>query len=180
MNYSNSQRDGVILYFTALLFGAYITPREIRYQFKLMLEDRYIDICAYNLETVFAEKLETIITRATTNTRMRDFYDIYVLNQLHGDSLDQQILCNALIATSHYRGSEAYIGDAYSVIYEIWKDTNMQNLWKNYQKKFSYASEINWDDIINTIFTVLKPLLPTVESKDRDFKLPTTIKALHL
>ncbi len=160
--------------------GDAITPREIRYQFKLMLEDRYIDIWAYNLETVIAEKLETIITRTTTNTRMRDFYDIYVLNQLHGDSLDQQILRNALLATSHYRGSEAYIGDAYSVIYEIWKDTNMQNLWKKYQEKFSYASEINWNDIINTMCKVLKPLLPFTESKNLDFKSPTDVKPLHL
>ncbi len=58
--------------------GDAITPREVRYSFKLMLEDRSIDIWAYNLETVLAEKLETIITRATTNTRMRDFYDIYI------------------------------------------------------------------------------------------------------
>ena len=63
--------------------GVAITPREDRYSFKLMLEDRSIDILAYNLETVLAEKLETIITRTTTNTRMRDFYDIYILDQLH-------------------------------------------------------------------------------------------------
>ncbi len=68
--------------------GDAITPREIRYSFKLMLEDRSIDIWAYNLETVLAEKLETIITRTTTNTRMRDFYDIYILEQLHGNTLE--------------------------------------------------------------------------------------------
>ena len=64
--------------------GDAITPREIRYSFKLMLEDRSIDIWAYNLETVLAEKLETIITRTTTNTRMRDFYDIYIWNSCMG------------------------------------------------------------------------------------------------
>ena len=68
--------------------GDAITPREVRYSFKLMLEDRSIDIWAYNLETVLAEKLETIITRTTTNTRMRDFYDIYILEQLHGTTLN--------------------------------------------------------------------------------------------
>ena len=62
--------------------GDAITPKEVRYSFKLMLEDRSIDIWAYNLETVLAEKLETIITRATTNTRMRIYYDIYILEQL--------------------------------------------------------------------------------------------------
>ena len=68
--------------------GMPLPPGEIRYSFKLMLEDRSIDIWAYNLETVLAEKLETIITRTTTNTRMRDFYDIYILEQLHGNTLD--------------------------------------------------------------------------------------------
>ena len=68
--------------------GDAITPKEVRYSFKLMLEDRSIDVWAYNLETVLAEKLETIITRTTTNTRMRDFYDLYILNQLHEPSND--------------------------------------------------------------------------------------------
>ena len=86
--------------------GDAITPREVRYSFKLMLEDRSIDILAYNLETVLAEKLETIITRATTNTRMRDFYDIYILEQLHGITLTPEILHDALQATAHKRGSE--------------------------------------------------------------------------
>lgn len=64
--------------------GNAITPREVRYHFKFMLEDRTIDIIAHNLETVLAEKLESIITRAVTNTRMRDFYDVNVLYQLYG------------------------------------------------------------------------------------------------
>ena len=80
--------------------GDAITPREVRYSFKLMLEDRSIDIWAYNLETVLAEKLETIITRTTTNTRMRDFYDIYILDQLYGNTLNRQTLYNALLATA--------------------------------------------------------------------------------
>ena len=63
--------------------GDAITPREIRYRFRLMLEDRSIEVWAYNLETVLAEKLETVITRTVTNTRMRDFYDIHILLELH-------------------------------------------------------------------------------------------------
>ena len=67
--------------------GDAITPREVRYSFKLMLEDRSIEIWAYNLETVLAEKLETVVSRAITNTRMRDFYDLHILSQLHGQSI---------------------------------------------------------------------------------------------
>ena len=120
--------------------GDAITPREVRYSFKLMLEDRSIDIWAYNLETVLAEKLETIITRTTTNTRMRDFYDIYILEQLHGTTLNPKILHDALLATAHKRGSEKYLNQAEEVFDEVENDSVMQKLWEAYRKKFSYAS----------------------------------------
>ena len=82
---------------------------------QLMLEDRSIDIWAYNLETVLAEKLETIITRTTTNTRMRDFYDIYILDQLHGNTLNRQTLYDALLATAQKRGTERHLAEAAGV-----------------------------------------------------------------
>lgn len=131
--------------------GDAITPREVRYSFKLMLEDRSIDIWAYNLETVLAEKLETIITRTTTNTRMRDFYDIYILEQLHGTTLNPKILHDALLATAHKRGSEKYLNQAEEVFDEVENDSVMQNLWEAYRKKFSYASDLEWDVIMKAI-----------------------------
>jgi len=131
--------------------GDAITPREVRYSFKLMLEDRSIDIWAYNLETVLAEKLETIITRTTTNTRMRDFYDIYILEQLHGTTLNPKILHDALLATAHKRGSEKYLNQAEEVFDEVENDSVMQKLWEAYRKKFSYASALEWDVIMKAI-----------------------------
>lgn len=131
--------------------GDAITPREVRYSFKLMLEDRSIDIWAYNLETVLAEKLETIITRTTTNTRMRDFYDIYILEQLHGTTLNPKILHDALLATAHKRGSEKYLNQAEEVFDEVENDSVMQKLWEAYRKKFSYASDSEWDVIMKVI-----------------------------
>ena len=80
--------------------GDVITPREIKYKFNLMLEDRTIEVWAYNLETVLAEKLETVISRNVTNTRMRDFYDIYILQELYGEQLQKQVLWTALVATA--------------------------------------------------------------------------------
>ncbi len=71
--------------------GDVITPREVRYSFKLMLEERSIKVWAYNLETVLAEKLETAISRNVTNTRMRDFYDIHILQQLYGENLCAEV-----------------------------------------------------------------------------------------
>lgn len=131
--------------------GDAITPREVRYSFKLMLDDRSIDIWAYNLETVLAEKLETIITRTTTNTRMRDFYDIYILEQLHGTTLNPKILHDALLATAHKRGSEKYLNQAEEVFDEVENNPVMQKLWDTYRKKFSYASDLEWDVIMKAI-----------------------------
>ena len=81
--------------------GDAITPREVRYSFKLMLENRSIEIWAYNLETVLAEKLETVVTRATTNTRMRDFYDLHILSQIYAQSILPSDLRAAIIATAN-------------------------------------------------------------------------------
>ena len=85
--------------------GDIITPREIKYNFNLMLENRTIEVWAYNLETVLAEKLETVVSRNVTNTRMRDFYDIYILQKLYGEQLQKQVLWTALVATAKKRGT---------------------------------------------------------------------------
>ena len=131
--------------------GDAITPREVRYSFKLMLEDRSIEIWAYNLETVLAEKLETIITRTTTNTRMRDFYDIYILEQLHGNTLNPQILHDALWATAHKRGTERHLAEAAEVFEEVENSSVMQKLWESYRRKFSYAADLEWSIIMGAV-----------------------------
>ena len=131
--------------------GDAITPKEVRYSFKLMLEDRSIDVWAYNLETVLAEKLETIITRTTTNTRMRDFYDIAILQQLYGSTLDPHILHDALLATAHKRGTERHLAEAAEVFDEVEASPVMQDLWVAYQKKFSYASDLGWDTVMAAV-----------------------------
>lgn len=131
--------------------GDAITPREVRYSFKLMLEDRSIDIWAYNLETVLAEKLETIITRATTNTRMRDFYDIYILEQLQGNTLNAEILHDAMLATARKRETEAHLTEAKEVFDEVEDSPAMQQLWIAYRKKFSYAADLEWNIVMKAV-----------------------------
>jgi predicted nucleotidyltransferase component of viral defense system len=131
--------------------GDIITPKEIQYSFKLMLEERSIDIWAYNLETVMAEKLETLIARNVTNTRMRDFYDIYILLQLYGNILNTSILGEALQATAMKRGTEYHLKDAQTIFDEVQNDSNMKNLWKSYQKKFSYAADISWEMVVESV-----------------------------
>lgn len=128
--------------------GDVITPREINYSFKLMFEERSIDVLAYNLETVIAEKLETIISRSTANTRMRDFYDIYILDLIYGNSLDKEILSSALIATAEKKGSSKLLPNTEHIVNGIHSSKYMIDLWDNYCSKFSYASDISWDMVI--------------------------------
>lgn len=131
--------------------GDVITPREVQYQFKLMLEDRSIEVWAYNLETVLAEKLETIICRSVTNTRMRDFYDIHILQEIHRASLSRNTLKNALIATANKRGTSEKIKDVAEVFEEVEQSPAMEKLWSAYQKNFSYAADIPWHTIMDSV-----------------------------
>ena len=133
--------------------GDVITPKEIRYRFNLMLEDRTIEVLAYNLETVLAEKLETVISRNVTNTRMRDFYDIYILQKLHGEQLNKEILWSALVATARKRGTLELIesGDIREIFDEIETSSVMENLWKTYQKNYSYAVDISWHIVMESV-----------------------------
>lgn len=131
--------------------GDVITPKEIQYHFKLMLEDRSIEVWAYNLETVMAEKLETVISRNITNTRMRDFYDIHILLSLYGNTLDTKVLGEALQATARKRETEYHLKDAQEIFDEVQGDSGMEKLWKAYQKKFSYAADISWETVMESV-----------------------------
>lgn len=131
--------------------GDVITPKEIRYKFNLMLEERTIELWAYNLETVLAEKLETIISRNITNTRMRDFYDIYILQQLYGEQLSASILWKALVATAGRRGTSEQIGDAEEIFDEVELSSVIEKLWEAYQKNYSYAADVRWHTVMESV-----------------------------
>lgn len=131
--------------------GDIITPREVSYSFCLLFEDRTISILAYNLETVLAEKVETLLTRGTANTRMRDFYDIYVLTSAQTYNVDKAILKEAFTNTSEKRGSIGLLADVNLILKEIAESDIMADLWKNYQRKFDYAADIFWDDVMRAV-----------------------------
>ena len=146
--------DGVIIPLKIdISTGDVITPKEIRYRFNLMLEDRTIEVWAYNLETVLAEKLETVISRNVTSTRMRDFYDIYILQKLYGEQLRKEVLWNALVATARKRGTLQQVesGDTKEVFDEVETSSVMENLWKAYQKNYYYAANISWQMVMQSI-----------------------------
>lgn len=129
--------------------GDVITPREIAYSYKLMFEDRTIPIMTYPIETVLAEKLETVISRSITNTRMRDFYDIHIL--LKSQNINADILALALERTAKKRGNFNLLENAESVLKIVKSDEDMKRLWNIYQKKFKYACEYTWDEVIHSV-----------------------------
>lgn len=135
--------------------GDKITPREIEYTFKLLFDDKTISIMAYNLETVLAEKLETVISRGQANTRPRDFYDIHILYSLRGNECDTIILKQALQHTAEKRGSSAILKDYKEIIYSVLDNETMQKFWNKYQQDFSYAKDLTFDTVCATIVEIM-------------------------
>ena len=138
--------------------GDVITPREIRYSYKLMFEDRSIELYTYNLDTILAEKMETILSRGTVNTRLRDFYDVYILSQQYADEIMAENVYSALMATSKKRGSEKVILDGERILSEIFNSQDMISLWENYQNRFEYAAEAGWHDVMDAVIGLYRNL----------------------
>lgn len=132
--------------------GDIIIPREITYGMKVMFEKREIEVLAYNIETVLAEKMETMIARDVTNTRMRDFYDIHILMKLYGEKVNVEYFKEAIDRTALRRGSQKLFVEAEDIFVDIQESMYMQNLWNAYQKKFSYAKEISWVEVMDAVW----------------------------
>ena len=130
--------------------GDEITPGAIEYKLPLIIEDRSIDLWAYNLETLLAEKLETIMIRAEANTRMRDFYDIHVLLEQDAVTIDRDTMKAAFYATCKKRGSIELIRTIDDVINKIADDETMRQLWNNYRKTNYYVGALEWEDVIGS------------------------------
>ena len=130
--------------------GDEITPGAIEYKLPLIIEDRTIELWAYNLETLLAEKLETIMVRAEANTRMRDFYDIHVLLKQDVVTVDRDLLKAAFYATCKNRESIEQIGTIDDVITKIADDEIMRKLWINYRKTNYYVGTLEWEDVIGS------------------------------
>ena len=128
--------------------GDVITHREIEYNYKLMLEEREIGLWSYNLETILGEKLQTILVRERANTRMRDFYDICVLAEMYDSKINATNFKAAYEATCRKRGSVHRFGNEEKILDIIAGESKMIDRWTNYQKKFSYASDISFEKTI--------------------------------
>lgn len=131
--------------------GDVITPRAIEFNYDLLLEDRSISLWSYNLETILAEKLQTVLARGILNTRMRDFYDIRMLLDTYEDKVNKAVLKDAFVATCKKRGTDHLQEQAEEIIKIIEADEQLQVLWRAYQKKYSYAAEIDYVSVISGV-----------------------------
>ena len=139
--------------------GDRITPREMEYTFSLLFDERTISIWAYNIETVLAEKLETVLTRNVANTRPRDYYDIYILYHLRGNMCDKALLRKALESTVQKRGSDIILKQYPEIIREIFQSNALLKQWNKYRREYDYAKEISFEDTCNTIQTIMNEIM---------------------
>ena len=129
--------------------GESITPKEIDYHYKLLFEDREINLKAYNLETVLAEKFETIMSRGESNTRMRDFYDIYILSttQNYDEDLFKLAYKNTVVRRATVDASK-YLDNVIDILEH---SSLMKGNWERYSKQYPYAINLSWEEIIKAI-----------------------------
>ena len=138
--------------------GDRITPDAVEYSYPLLFDEGEICLMAYPIETVLAEKLETVVSRGVTNTRPRDFYDINVLMKVKGDCVDMGVLRDAIASTCEKRGSWGAIVRWAEVLGGVAGDSSMLLQWAKYVKKNPYAEGISLQDCCETAKSVFEKL----------------------
>ena len=130
--------------------GDVITPDAVKYEFSgIFDEDIRISLWRYNIETVIAEKVETILRRGVFTTRPRDYYDVYILGTTQ--EYDKEIYKEALKATAEHRGSIEQISDVDGILKQISESDDLKDMWRKYQKKFAYASDISYENVLEVL-----------------------------
>ena len=140
-----------------------ITPEAVDYEYKLMLEDRTIPIRTYNLETLLAEKLQTIAARGAANTRIRDFYDICMLTRLKHDEIDFDILREAYKATSLKRGTYESSAEIYDTIAYFMDSEEAAAAWSKFKRDNYFVNDLEWDEVISSVEAFSKEIIPYAE-----------------
>ena len=131
--------------------GDAMTPGEIDYQYRTIFGKEEIIIKAYTLETILAEKYETILRRSVLSSRPRDLYDIHTLFRLKKDQISTPTLKKAIENTALRRGSSNTIADYESIVSELMESEYQKRLWRNYQNENSYAKGIQFNDVVQTV-----------------------------
>jgi len=139
--------------------GDVLTPRAASFEYITVLYDSIIELKSYNIETVLAEKIETILSRGPLNTRMRDFYDVYILWKLRKNEIDKSLLKTALTNTSKHRKTyNQIVSDYFAIMLSIEQDSKMMKLWETYQSSYPFANDVSWYDSIYSIRSIMKDI----------------------
>ena len=142
--------------------GDIITYKEVKFKYNTLFDNETINIMTYNYETIIAEKFETIISRNIDNTRMKDYYDLYMFVNLKWNDINKETLRKAIINTSKNRETISYIENANDYINLIEDDSRLKLLWNSYQNNYEYAKGIEFVDTINAIKVISEIIVPVV------------------
>lgn len=140
--------------------GDIITYKEVEFEYKTLFDNETISILSYNYETIIAEKYESIISRNIDNSRMKDYYDLYMFVQLKWDDINKEVLYQVVRNTSKKRGTTNDIDNSEEIIKKIEEDDHIKNLWTDYQNKYNYAKDIKFIDVINAIKVISQIVIP--------------------
>lgn len=140
--------------------GDVITYKEVQFEYKTLFDNEIVNIMTYNYETIIAEKFEAIVSRNIDNTRMKDYYDLYMFVNLKWNDIDKTILRKAIFNTSKKRETLNYIEEADKYIELINEDSKLKSLWKNYQNNYVYAKDISFENTIDAIKVINSIIVP--------------------
>ena len=139
--------------------GDPITPSSVSYNYRCLFDNEILIFAAYNFETIIAEKLQTILNRGVTNSRSKDFYDLYIIYKLRWNDINVSTLKEAFNNTCRYRNTIFSLGHATEIKNQIENDLSMQKRWESFSKKNEFASDISFSDTISVLNIILETAL---------------------
>ena len=142
--------------------GDVITYKEVKFKYSTLFDNETINIMTYNYETIIAEKFESIISRNIDNTRMKDYYDLYMFVNLKWNDINKETLRKAIINTSKRRETLDYIDNANRYIELMSNDSRLKILWNSYQNNYEYAKDVSFEDTISAIKVINEITMPVI------------------
>src|SRR5699024_5282963 len=134
-----------------ITIGDVITYKEVEFKYNTLFDNETINIMTYNYETIIAEKFESIISRNIDNTRMKDYYDLYMFVNLKWDDINKETLKKAIFNTFKNRDTLDYIENSNKYIELINDDNKLKTLWDSYQNNYEYDKDVSFEDTIKAL-----------------------------
>lgn len=149
----------IVSFYVDITTGDTITPKPVFQLFLSMFDDGDYELLSYNLETLLAEKLDTILSRGVLNTRSRDFYDIDLLWNRYKKTIKKDVLAEAICNTMSSRNNLKSLDNSEAILNSIVSDDNMNKRWTKYQKEYIFAAGKNFSEVCNSVLEILKTIV---------------------